>query len=115
MDVETYKFVVPKEALSVTTEYNLGYCKEVQRGIVEKSTMEDGTVKQTLHTVDWDSCVKYVSFNENPEDSVIDISACKLEKGYDVSHDCKDGILDISKCMEGNNLELYINSIKHGS
>ena len=63
MDIDTYKFVVPKEALSVTTEYNLGYCKEVQRGIIEKITLENGTVYHELHTVDWDSCVKYVTFN----------------------------------------------------
>lgn len=102
MGVDTLKFTVPKEALSLTTEYNLGFCKEVQRGVVEILTdLESGKDKQTLHEVDWDSCVEYVTFEENPEDSIIDISKCKEQKGYDLSHDCKDGMLDISKCMEG--------------
>ena len=53
------------------------------------------------NVVDWDSCVEYVSFEGNPEDSTINITKCKEQKGYDLSHDCKDGMLDISKCMEG--------------
>lgn len=99
--VKSYKFVVPKEALDVSTEYNLGFCKEVQRGVIEKTKFKDGSGGQEYHTVDWDACVEYESFQENPEDSKINIEACKNQTGYDRSHDCKAGILDISKCMEG--------------
>ena len=96
------KFSVPKEALSLTTEYNLGFCKEVQRGVVDTSGR-----KQHYYEVDWDSCVEYVTFAENPEDSLINITKCKEQPGYDWSHDYKDGMLDISKCMEGNITNLY--------
>ena len=105
MGVKALKFAVPKEALTAATEYNLGFCKEIQRGVIEAK--EDSNIRSgedlEYHVVDWDSCVEYVSFKENPEDSTINITKCKEQKGYDWSHDCKDGIQDISKCMEGNN------------
>ena len=105
MGFDTYKFVVPAEALKVETELNLGYCKEIQRGNIVVETDEDSRNKTTMYyKVDWDTCTKMVSFNANPEDTIIDISDCKGEditSGYDMNHHCRDGILDISKCMGG--------------
>jgi len=101
MGFDTYKFVVPKQALKMETEYNLGFCKEVQRGVIT------GDVIKHYHKADWTSCVKYpneITYDTtkpNPEDTIIDISDCKNETWYDMSHDCLDGIMDISKCMEG--------------
>ena len=46
--------------------------------------------------------MEYVSFHENPEETKINITNCTTHAYYDWSHDCKDGILDLTKCMEGN-------------
>ena len=89
MGFDTLKFVLPAGALKVETEFNLGFCKEIQRG-------HDGQV------VHWDNCTKILNDNENPENRMLDISECRNETGYDKSHDCLDGIQDISKCMGGN-------------
>ena len=106
MGFETYKFVVPAEALKMETELNLGYCKEIQRGIIDIELDEFGNKTSNYYTVDWDNCTKMVSFESNPEDTIIDISDCKGDpedktSGYDMSHDCRDGIQDISRCMGG--------------
>ena len=76
MGFETYKFAVPKEALKMETEYNLGYCKEIQRGKI----VDCGGIinpQKCLEEVDWDSCVKIENdaIKPNPEDTFIDISA----------------------------------------
>ena len=64
--------------------------------------------------MDWDNCVEYVSYNENPEETKINITNCKTHPYYDWTHDCRDGILDITKCMEGNTSNL-INELKISS
>ena len=92
MDIDTLKFVVPAGALKMETEMNIGFCKEIQRGVF---------VGRKFETVDWDSCIEEVSFSSNPEDTILDISKCKNSTGYDISHDCKDGAMDLTKCMEG--------------
>ena len=112
MGFETYKFAVPKEALKMETEYNLGYCKEIQRGKI----VDCGGIinpQKCLEEVDWDSCVKIENdaIKPNPEDTFIDISACKEDPAYDESHDCYDGIMDISKCMEGSILNFHLNNL----
>ena len=101
MGFDAYKFVIPADALKVETELNIGYCKEIQNGLIETFGGAFDP-KQAYTTVDWDNCTTLVSFSENPEDTILDISKCRGEKGYDMSHDCQDGIQDISKCMEGN-------------
>ena len=93
MGFNTYKFSLPKRAYQVETELNLGFCKEIQRGVKEGLK---------THKVPWNMCTKIKNNDPNPENRMLDISVCKKQKGYDVSHDCLDGILDISKCMEGN-------------
>ena len=93
MGYDTFKFVMPEEVFKVETELNLGFCKEVQRGI---------KYGFKTHKVPWDKCTRILKENPNPENRILDISKCKKSKGYDVSHDCLNGILDISKCTEGN-------------
>ena len=95
MGFDTLKFKVTPNALKVSTELNIGFCKEIQKGVWDKSTSE-------LLTVNWDECTDIVSFGATPEDTELDISRCKEEPGYDWSHDCNDGVMDITKCMEGN-------------
>ena len=97
MDIDTLKFVVPASALKMETELNIGFCKEIQRGVWVK----DGSYKNKFETVDWESCIEEVSFSPNPEDTILDISKCKNATGYDISHDCKDGAMDLTKCMAG--------------
>ena len=105
MGFDTYKFAVPAAALKMETELNLGYCKEIQRGRIEIDQHNETTDKTaTYYSVDWDSCTEMVSFASSPEDTILDISKCKGEdvtSGYDMSHDCRDGIQDISRCMGG--------------
>ena len=102
MDIDTFKFVVPAGALKMETELNIGFCKEIQRGVWVK----DGLINHKLETVDWDSCIEEVSFDSNPEDTILDISKCKNSSGYDISHDCKDGAMDLTKCMEGRTCKI---------
>lgn len=99
MGFDTYKFVIPSQALKAETELNIGYCKEIQRGVIKMEGPRNKT--QNYYEVDWDNCIEMVSFSENPEDTILDISKCKNETGYDLAHDCHDGVQDISKCMEG--------------
>ena len=99
MGFDTYKFVIPEQALKAETELNIGYCKEIQKGVIVKDT--DRKQSQTLKTVDWDECTEVVKFRANPEDTILNISKCRDEEGYDMFHDCHDGVQDISKCMEG--------------
>ena len=96
MDIDTLKFSVPAGALKMETELNIGFCKEIQRGI-----FVGGGFNPPFETVDWESCIEEVSFSSNPEDTILDISKCKNASGYDISHDCKDGAMDLTKCMEG--------------
>ena len=100
MGFDTLKFAVPREALKASTELNLGYCKEIQKGVWGKD--EDN--HDILMVVDWDNCTDIVSFGPGPEDTVLNITRCKEEPGYDWSHDCNDGVMDLSKCMEGNQM-----------
>ena len=103
MDMDTLKFVVPSGALKMETELNIGFCKEIQRGVWVK----DG-LRNKFETVDWESCIEEVSFSPNPEDTILDISKCKNATGYDISHDCKDGAMDLTKCMAGINIFLLV-------
>ena len=92
MGFDVLKFVLPASVLKIETELNLGFCKEIQRGV--KNGFQ-------THKVPWDKCTKTVIDASDPEHKILDISDCKRHKGYDPSHDCTDGTLDISKCMEG--------------
>ena len=76
--------------------------------IKEKESSREKSEGLEYIQVDGDSCVEYVSFEETPEDSKINITKCKEQKGYDLSHDCKDGMLDISKCMEGGTTNHFL-------
>ena len=93
MGFNTLKFVMPRDVFKVETELNLGFCKEIQRGV------KDGS---KTRQVPWDKCTKLISDNPDPEQRVLDISRCRKSKGYDRSHDCLDGVMDISKCTEGS-------------
>lgn len=93
MGFDTLKFVVPAAALKVENEFNLGFCKEIQRGVHGAFSPQ----------VKWDECTKLNGTRaSSPENTILDISECKNDKTrYDDSHDCLDGIMDISRCMEG--------------
>lgn len=93
MGFNTLKFVMPQDVFKVETELNLGFCKEIQRGA------KDGS---RTRQVPWDKCTKLKSDSPNPEKRLLDISRCRKSNGYDRSHDCIDGVMDISKCTEGN-------------
>ena len=92
MGFQTLKFVMPQNVFKVETDLNLGFCKEIQRGA------KDGS---KTRKVPWNRCTKIKSDSLNPEMRILDISRCRESKGYDRSHDCIDGVMDISKCTEG--------------
>ena len=68
MDIDTLKFVVPAAALKMETELNIGFCKEIQRGVF----VGEG-FRAKFETVDWESCIEEVSFGSNPEDTILNI------------------------------------------
>ena len=78
------KFSLPARALQVNTALNLGFCKQIQPN------------------VDWDNCVVEKKPDPNPEDTILDISKCKDDANYSAAFECADGMMDITKCMEGN-------------
>ena len=73
--------------------------------IIEEKDAENKTVRN-YYEVDWDNCVEVLSSDANPENTLLDISKCRQEKGYDISHDCQNGVQDITKCMEGKRRNL---------
>ena len=100
MGIDVLKFVMPPEVLKMNTELNLGFCKEAQRGV---------KLRFETYTVPWDDCTKRLSSDiSDPETIYLDISECKKHKAYDWSHDCLDGTLDISKCMEGMEPKVFL-------
>ena len=68
------RFYVPSEAFQLNTTANIGYCMEYEKD------------------VPWDECIR-----ETSDPDVLDISNCTGDPNY--SGNCKDGILDITKCM----------------
>ena len=68
------RFYVPSEAFQLNTTANIGYCMEYEKN------------------VPWDECIRTT---DDPD--ILDISNCTGHPGY--SGNCKDGVLDITKCM----------------
>merc|ERR1711860_139208 len=69
------RFYVPSEAFQLNTTANIGYCMEYEKD------------------VPWDECIRTT---DDPD--ILDISDC-TGGNYNYTGNCKDGILDITKCM----------------